>query len=1018
MTPNYYTLLGLNVDTFISDPAELDKRLEAVKLEWNKQNNTDINSYVATYYTSGVVKEAYNDPARWKSIYEQAKAQTDDAIMNYLMLSSGKGFLYEKEIESCSKNKNIAASVDYVRRIAEAQGIEIRQNAGTAQKSSAKKVKLSLADFEPQSKIAFSAPTKSCTVNLQCADFYDFLRKYSKQSGIATQVYFTTDTAPEVCAKAAEEIISAWSGKKENTEKTAVENVCTIIKKFAVQDDKCSQENYNKHLKYTSIKAVLDSVWSPMSKLDEKDRILSGEAQMSIISDLEKVVGNRAGAESVLENYCREKKISTEMTDKADRAFCPFCSSVFKKQGAQMPESCPVCRHSFVMKCPKCSKNINYAEKRECSCGFDLGIYPTVSKLCEDAGNFIGTLNFDYAEAILADVEKRWKNFPEAVEARTMLTQKKGLVGKMVGSLEKYMSAREFISAKAEYERICKAVPGYSDTAVEMRINTELEEAENLFKRFRSENDQQEKLRLLIEIKKLVEDYPGVDSELSSIPPMPITSCTAGVDPNTGFTNLQWVSPDPDGTVEFELRRKAFSKPVSASDGELVAKTTDKGFSDKSVKEGEAYFYSITAVRGRTRSKPVIIPKLFAIFPTFKSTPEVNCDETMIEVSWKVNMGKMTAEVFRSENPMIQKYGDGVKVRDCGQNGFVDTDLKVGRTYYYLVFFRIDIEGKTYISKPFPIKGTTARKGRPVKLDIKASDSIKGRFEAAITEGMEFSAQIQLYTAAMNSFVSGTSLQLTQLTSSFGMKRLNFVNSGTGILTFDLPEGESCYVYPVTVTGNNAVLGEPVFAENYKQIGVRPLKMDGMNLHIELEEWVKDQEMLYVCWRNDRYPEELNEKGNSKISVNRRNYQSEGIVIPNVVQKNYYIKGFVKSGGNEHPIFKTEFLNAKKLDIVYSFAYTGLLSKQLKITMTMSEPSPLPELSLRVMAGSSAPVYESSGTELCVIPADSEAKKEHTFVLPGKLSKNLRGKLFLVNDEDKNIYRMLLKSGESTLLVH
>ena len=59
MAQNYYTLLKLNVDTFVKDPAELDRQLETVKQEWNRSNNTDIRAYVSAYYTSGVIKEAY-----------------------------------------------------------------------------------------------------------------------------------------------------------------------------------------------------------------------------------------------------------------------------------------------------------------------------------------------------------------------------------------------------------------------------------------------------------------------------------------------------------------------------------------------------------------------------------------------------------------------------------------------------------------------------------------------------------------------------------------------------------------------------------------------------------------------------------------------------------------------------------------------------------------------------------------------------------------------------------------------
>ncbi|SDA14123.1 hypothetical protein SAMN02910447_00793 [Ruminococcus sp. YE71] len=1013
MAQNYYTLLKLNVDTFVSDPAELGNRLEAMKQEWNRSNNTDIRSYVSTYYSSGVVKEAFSDPARWRSIYEQAKAETDDAVANYLMLSSGKGFLYEKEIKAIASNKDVCATADYVRRIAAAQGIEVRSDEGRSAQPKAKKASAKLADYEPESKVAFNAAMKQCE-KVRCTDIYDFLRKYAELAGISTRTVFSIDTPPNLCANAAEEILSAWKSKKENDEKSAIDTICTVVKKFGVEGDKHSQVNYNKQLIYTRLKSVLDRLWQAMSKADENERILSGEAQMKLVSDLAAVIDDRDKAESILDEFCREKKIHKEMTAIADRAYCPFCSNVFEKPGGKLPDSCPICRRSFIMTCPKCGKRVNYASGDTC-CGFDFKIYGKLSRMCEEASGFVNTLSFGYAELLLADVEKQWRGFPEAAPVRETLRQKKDLVGKMVGSLDGHIASREFYAAKSEYERICKAVPGYSDASLEMRIRTAVSEADKLFAQCRSETDTGRKLRLLISIKQIAADCPGVDNALGNIPPSAVTSFEIGAELNSGCVNLRWSSPDPDGTVEFEVRRKAFSRPVSSEDGEFITRTTEKGFSDKTVKEGMAYYYSVFAMRGRAKSKAAVSAEPAVIFPTLKGTPEVACDETMIEVSWKADAGKMTAEVFRSENPMIKRYGDGVKLRGCGVNGFADTGLALGQKYFYNLFFRIDLEGRNYISQPIFISGETVRRGKPVTISAKEKEGAKGRFVLTIEEGIEFAPQVQFYSSESNSIMSGTPTQVGQLTGGFGMKRLGVVPTGTGTFEFSIREGESFYVYPVTVSGSNAVIGGAVYAENFKQVAVRSMRTDGVNLNIELEEWVKGQEMMYVCWRHDGYPTEVGQQGNSKTAVNRLSYQSGGIVIPNIEQKDYYITGFVRTSGEERPVFRTVFGNRKKIDISYGFSYSGLFSKQLKITFTMSEPAPLPEMSLRTMMGA-VPMFEGSGAELCVIPPVSEEKKEHVYILSGKLNKNLHGKLFLRSAADKNAYQLMLAHGESNKL--
>lgn len=1015
MAVNYYTLLELNVDTFVKDIPTLESRLELVKQKWNRSNNTDIRAYVSAYYTSGVVRAAFSNPDEWRRIYEQAKRDTDANIATFIMITSGKGFMYESELNACSSNKDIYASPEYVRRAAESQGVRIEPDGGKpAAKPSAQKQGAKLSDYQPKSALAFNAANKALGI-VRCADMYEFLRRYSKMAGLSVNTAYNAYTPAAECAACAEDILKAWAGRKENDEKSAIDTICTVIKHFDTPDDKHSQENYNRSLIFGRLKAILDELWRALSQSPEDSRIINAETETMFIKRLSEIIDSTGKAASVLHNFCDEKGIVISSGGvRADKVLCPFCSNSFEKQDGKMPMSCPVCRHTFLVECPKCGKVANMAEKSEC-CGFDLSQYPRLSRMCFEAMGYVNTLSFDFADMTLNEVERVWKGFPEVRPVREALTQKKNMVGQMVGRLEKHMERSEFYSAKAEYERIQRSVVGYSDPAVEMRIKTAVNEAQTLFEQFRKETDRDKRLRLLIMVRQAAADHPGADTELSRIPPAEITELTVTADLNSCCTDLRWSSDDPEGTVEYEVRRKPFGKPVSTDDGTLVVRTTEKGFSDSGVKEGSAYYYAVFAMRGRNKTAMRISEEPAVFFPVIRRLPEVTCDESSIQARWQVSAGSMSAEVFRCGNAFSRSYGDGIRLTDADAGGFVDTGLMLGCKYYYNVFFTIAISGRRFISKPYTVSGETVRKGMPVSFVLKADSNSRGKYELTVTEGAEYLPQVRLYRSNNGNVPSGTSASLKQLTDSMGFSPLDSVPSGENSLAFVLPEGVSCFVYAVTVSGASAVTGGCARAENLRQLSVSSVRTDGVNLCIELEQWPKGHELLYVCWRFDRHPVSITEEGTAKTSVSRMSYSSSGIIIPNIEEQDYFITGFVRDSTGEKAVFRTEYRNHKKTDMTYEFIYGGLIRKQLKIRIAMSVPSPLPQLSLRGMMGA-VPVYESSGSEICTIPACSDKKQVHEFTLSGSLDRNMHGKLFLTSPEDKEKYRLLLKTGETTLL--
>ena len=153
---NYYKILNLSIERYVSDISEIEAALEKKKNEWNSSNNTNIRSYVDKYIKTGVIKNAYTNPDEWKKLYTSAKNETDSSIKEYLDIVNGKGYVTEAEIAACAGNKSVKTSENYVRIIAGNLGMKIQEDVSKHEKTE----EIKLSDFEPKSTIKFSSPAK------------------------------------------------------------------------------------------------------------------------------------------------------------------------------------------------------------------------------------------------------------------------------------------------------------------------------------------------------------------------------------------------------------------------------------------------------------------------------------------------------------------------------------------------------------------------------------------------------------------------------------------------------------------------------------------------------------------------------------------------------------------------------------------------------------------------------------------------------------------------------------------
>ncbi|MBQ7264558.1 MAG: hypothetical protein IJS61_00495 [Firmicutes bacterium] len=992
---NLYTdVMKLSVETFVSDIALLDKKLEELNKKWINSPNATVRANSEIYYKSGMLKQAYSDSSEWKKIYNEGKKTVDKKIIASLSTLGEKGGISEKTVKRLAEENNL--SFEYVKREADKKGIEIYTSDEKPKEKKKNKSNKQLSDYKPVSIRNYKSNETNLMV-VSCKDYFDFLNKYSAKTG--KKGSFSAFTEEGKLKSAAKEIKKAWEHAAKNQEQEAVDQLTTAIGLL-------DKEDYIKYSEYQKLEEITNEINKTFSLIENaNEKVLNTGTKGKYINRITEVLSNRDDAESVLLNFCKDKGIKIA-EDIPNTVVCPFCSNIFEKVG-KTPDKCPSCGRDLIMVCPKCGTKTNYVNSRVCEntdCSFGFDIYYTVESMCKKAQESVNRYDLEFARLQIEEIERIWKGWPALAPIRTQLTGAQNIIGDSVEKLNKFVEENKFFTAKTELEKIRRRIPSYSNEALVSLIEDRISRAKLAWNNAQKQTNIQEKIKILFSVKQLTTDYPGLEEELNKIPPAPIKDFKYNFSESNGEVSLSWNSDDSEGSCDYILIRKEGGFPVSYSDGTQIYKGVEKGFTDKKLNAGNLYYYGIFSQRGSksvllTTKEPIVV---FPKIKSFDATPS----ETSLSISYIADKGKARTEIYRCDAPNIRNYGVGVPINETGKNSFSDSHLEKKKKYFYNVFFILEDGGKKYISPPWNVSGETIAFSKPVAYELEKGEEA-GLFIVRVTEGLENEGEVKFFSSASDTVVPGSRADMAML-SNMGLNALNVVPIKKGEYSFRLREGEAKYIYAVNIDSGYASIWQKEYVKYVKPVNTKNMRTDGVNLYFELDPWPEDADMLYIVCSNVKPPTSYDEDGCYSYKLFKKAYMTLGYVeIKSIAPMNYYIAGFTRF--DDVPIFTTAYCNAKKIEIKYFF--TKDFFGSYKIHLELSEDAPIPEMEVRY-SPSVPPVYENTGSLFCTIGPTKENFKSKNFEVKGqKLTSGLKGKLFIKNSYDKGRYVALLKEG-------
>lgn len=989
---NFYEWLELPVEECETDLSKLTALVEKKINEWNSSKSMDIQSRASVYAQN--IREAVQNPAEWKKIYNDYKKSVDAKINNWMESAVEDNILPTDQVDVIAQKCKVTP--DYVMACAKIRSInvgELLENSDIQEISG-----VSLADISPDKSTVTKLNTSQKFINeLGYADLFEWIN--NQVEGAAASPKSSKEEIESACSQ----IYNTWHKKQPKDNATSVkksnnEKIVSGFRKL-LKEDPSPIATYQKYLIFLKIETVLKEVSAQLKTLGKET--INDTVYNRTVDNIYSIIGNRDNARSILAYYCKEKGISTPKK-MPNVKVCPFCHQSFEKKPGDSFAVCPVCNRSYLIKCPSCGNQKNLLEDSDCD-GIDLQKYPYWEEQVKSANEYFKKLQFSSALSLLNDIESEWKNFDGVAALRSKCEYAQQDCGKQVKEVEELIECGQYNRAKALIKKISQNYPSILNRFPE--VEEKISNAKKVLAESREQTNEDTKIAMLMQIAKEVTDDIEINAELQKYPVKEVKNLKISVDCNNGRAAISWESDNKSNSVNYVVVKKIGAKVSNKADGEIIAETEEFSISD-TLNSSDVAYYGVYASRG-TMDSPIAVSDEPAVYlETVKAT--LTGRDKGFSVMWLPDSSEIVASYSESK---IISYGEGIPVKNITPAGFQVEGLENGRTYYVSVYRTANISGKKYYS-PIKVETITPMESiDPPEITVSLGNN-PGEYRLThINPKRGFSLDLYYSTTVNASIIQNSAVAISNIQSN--LFRLNYTLSGKNEYVVQVDESQKqLYVYPVIIRKDTAMVGEKLVLQFVSPIKIQNTVPSGTSESIFIEKWPEGVDLIYLCYNADQYPLDYKDC-DGKVQIPKSEYDSKGLLqIPNIANQKYYITFFARKSGQTKPVpVGNLFLDhQRKVKIYYQFEMQKFFGKTLSIKIKCAETNYIPELSLVVATGS-VPLSINSGTVVCIIPEQNNFRGEATIKVPGySVKNNDYGKLFC---EDKSY--TLVASGPARL---
>jgi hypothetical protein len=634
-----------------------------------------------------------------------------------------------------------------------------------------------------------------------------------------------------------------------------------------------------------------------------------------------------------------------------------------------------------------------------------------VDELCDFAEKALEQMDFDNADLKLKTANEYWPGNDRVKKITENLTILRNRYEEKVKGLREKIGDKCYYGANAELKKIQQTVPGFSDTVIDNEITEHIKSAEEWIKKARSSKDEANIIDFCTKAYQECKDHPEITTLLKQYPVAPPTSLSFSTNTVNCTNTLTWIGSTSVGTIIYRIIRKRDTLPLTPTDGELIQDELSCQFVDKKIEPGIRYFYSIFSIRAGIYSSPLSTNNAMINY-TDVSNVSISSESKKITANWKVPNNSQTVGIWRKFGGEPTRAQDGIFVESISKGGFSDTSVENDMTYGYIICVMYN-DGKGGVWSPgFRFSAIPTQPPDPV--EIQSLTKINGdTYEASwapISHG-----QVSFYLTKDHEPRAGSVVSEEELTRQFTM--IPFLSHTSTSARFRLIDVVNNIV-PIIRIANSAVVGVPKRVSKVGSVSkITGRIYNGSRVLIEFE-WPEKIDKVCCLYRNDRYPNDVNDPDATKIICTKNQYEKENAINFRYVEdKTYFISIFSIYVQNNEDIYSDAVFclirGSKKSTIIYDISLSkGLLSKKYSGSITVESDSPVWELPKMVLVGRDrvAPMQKDQGMIFATIPEGrlSNINKRYDFTLEG-VAQDMRLKLFFQKNEDYQEYTLIAK---------
>ena len=968
----------------------IHQALTARQRDWSKDSRNPRKASKAGHYLD-VSKNAEQGLATMKQrrhAWGEARQIVEKDVRRTIGIFSSKGYLLsgeiDKIIEKVKNDDHVVINQARVMQLAP-PGIKIRQEEVVQGKELEK----------PTSYSKYSSATSTLQV-YGYDSLYDLLgrdRGITKVKGTPTSSWlqWAQDDKKKLPNKATTEV-----GDKRKLYELCAQEFASDAKR----------SRYDKYLAYEAVNAILNEVKDACS-VSKKLETFTAETYIDRIYEAGAKAGmpiTRDEAGQYLLGCCAQQAIryvppASSATGRSQPAkeTCPWCGSLF----APGAEVCSNCGGKIKVACPNCGTS-NRADVKFCSkCSYDYGNLSLASTLCDEARNYIKELRFDDASQLLQEAEDLWKGLDGIADARTLLTTQKTQLGPLVQQLETALQAKRLYEAKRQYTDIQRRSPGFSNTAVEEKIDSGMDAVKaQLHGRAIADVD----LATLLSVYDQCTDVPGLSATFAGNPPQAVPAPTVHCDGKRRCNVISW-QPSQTMQVTYSLIRKQGSPPLDSTDGEELTRTMGTNFTDEDVASAETYFYAVIVTFGPQQSGLAVSQGVENYFDVkvLNTLPA----ESSVQISWIGVPRNGKVIVRRSSTAVPRTPSDGEAVSNVVENGLLDHGLRNGVEYHYTIFVAYrNADGTTSYSSGVTCGAIPSAPPEPIEF-IVAKLQPDGTFTLEWDQPSDGDTRFY-YSLEEPRWHAEETVPQAQLDSA--LMPLTLASAGSGMGTFSLPDDRVYHILSATVKNQTALIGAAATVSSKKAVTIDKIDTSGANT-VVMFSWPEESEKVLLAWRSDRFPASADERGATTKQVNRKSYDlNKAILVEGLdPEQTYYFSLFAQLGSGDAASFSAGSNMTFPLDkAVYWVETKGFFGKTTSVKLNIESTVDVPETELRVQKRT-PPVFRTQGVRASIIPPQT-GRGVHQVELDLSASilkekKDMYYRLFVTDSsEDSRIY--------------